>query len=269
MKAEMQETGVLTSILADTAIRVAAHEELLPMFVEAGRNAPARASFAAALRGDDVRIIAEAKRRSPSAGSIRESTPVAMMAEDYAMGGAAAVSILTEEDRFGGSLDDLIMAAMAVPLPLLRKDFIIGPLQLHEAKASGASAILLIVRALLDPALRDLMALARDLGLDALVEVHDEKELDRALAAGATIVGVNARDLETLAMDPGAHERLIPRIPAGVMAVAESGLSGRVDIERVAAHGADAVLMGTSIAQSDDLIAAVAACVGVRRRART
>ena len=268
MKAEMQESGVLTTILADIALRVAAHASMVAEYREAAERAPAAPSFADALRGGDVRIIAEAKRRSPSAGSIRESTPVSMLAEFYAAGGAAAISVLTEEDRFGGSLDDLFTASQSVALPVLRKDFIISPLQVYEARAAGAAAILLIVRAVLAPQLLDLAALAHDLGLGTLVEIHDASELDTALRCRPTAVGVNARDLETLVMDPTAHGRLLPQIPRDMVAVAESGLSGRADIERVAEQGAAAVLIGTSFARSDEPWKAVSDCVGVPRRMR-
>jgi indole-3-glycerol phosphate synthase len=269
MKAEMQEKRVLTGILASTAIRVAAQAtDMTPVFKAAAGNTPHPPSFSAALIRHDVAIIGEVKRRSPSAGAIRENTPASMLAEDYAVGGAAAISVLTEEEHFGGSLDDLFMVTGAVTLPALCKDFIIDPLQVYEARAAGAAAILLIVRALTEPKLRDLAMLARDIGMDTLVEIHSEAELEIAVSTGTPVIGVNSRDLETLVMDPSLHERLIPKVPPGIIAVAESGLKTRADVERVAAFGADACLIGTSVASADMPHVAMAGLVGVKRARR-
>jgi len=213
-------------------------------------------------------LIAEAKRRSPSSGAIREDTPAVMLAEAYAWGGAAAISVLTEPHRFGGSLDDLFEVSTKLDLPTLCKDFIIDPVQLYEARSAGAAAVLLIVRALTAPQLGTLASLARGMGLETLVEVHSAAELEIALGCGPTAIGVNARDLETLAMDPSLHETLLPRIPAGVVAVAESGLRTREDVERVAGFGADAVLVGTAVAKAERPGDAVRALTGVRKRSR-
>ncbi len=268
MKAEMQETGVLASILSATAIRVADAAPRLSEWKAAARQQGPAPSFARAFRAADVGIIAESKRRSPSAGAIREDMSALSLARAYEQGYAAAISVLTEPDHFGGSLGDLAAISHEIGLPTLRKDFIIDPVQVYEARGSGASAILLIVRALTAPRLRELASLAHDIGLATLVEIHAEAELEAALNCAPTAVGVNARDLETLVMDPSLHEALLPGIPKGVIAVAESGLRTRADVERVAGYGADAVLIGTAVAGAERPAEAVKALVGVGRMAR-
>lgn len=267
MKAEAQEAGVLTSILAATALRVARLRDYRAALEKAAARAPEPASFRAALGGPAVGVIAEVKKKSPSAGVIRMCDAV-VLATMYAEAGAALLSVLTEPDRFGGSLEDLRRVAAVVKLPVLRKDFIIDPVQLFEARTAGAAAILLIARALPAERLGELTAVARNLGLATLVEVHDERELDAAIAAGPDAIGVNSRDLETLAMNAGTHAALVPRVPAGVIAVAESGLRTREDVERVAAAGADAVLIGTAIAGAVDPVAALRPLTTVPRSAR-
>jgi indole-3-glycerol phosphate synthase/phosphoribosylanthranilate isomerase len=207
--------------------------------------------FAAALRRADVAVIAEVKRRSPSKGDIAPGLSAAAQAARYAEGGAAALSILTEPDRFGGDVADLDAAAAAVAVPLLKKDFNIEPVQLLEAAAHGASAALLIARAVPPATLAALARDARALGLEPLVEIRDEAELEAALRAEAVVIGVNNRDLETLAIDPATGDRLVPRIPAGCVAVWESGVGGPPDVARAAAAGADAVLVGSSVSASD------------------
>ena len=268
MKAEMQETGVLTAILEETQQRI--HDEL-PMLAEWQRLAEQAAPappFARAFTAPDVAIIAEAKRRSPSKGAIAESSTALALAQAYAAGYAAAISVLTEPLRFGGSLGDLAEISRGTSLPTLRKDFILDPVQVYQSRASGASAILLIVRALTEKKLAELAALAHALGLATLVEVHSAGEMAAAIACGPTAIGINARDLETLEMFPLRHEALLPRIPAGIIAVAESGLATRADVARVASYGADAVLVGTAVASARQPAEAVKALIGVRKTGR-
>jgi len=186
----------------------------------------------------------------------------------FRSGGAAAISVLTDEPHFGGSLDDLERVARAVALPVLRKDFILDEVQVFEARAAGASAVLLIVRALAPEELARLARVARDLDLGVLIEAHTEAELDRALAADPTAVGVNSRDLATFRVDLGAAERLVGRVPARVPVVAESGIETRSDVERFARAGADAVLVGTALARGADPAEGVRALAGVKRRGR-
>jgi indole-3-glycerol phosphate synthase len=203
-------------------------------------------SFRAALRRDTVAVIAEVKRRSPSAGSIREDLDPAARAALYAAHGAAAISVLTDGPYFGGSIDDLKAAAQGAHVPVLRKDFIVDEVQILEARAAGAAAVLLIVRAL-GPRLVPLLRYVSELGLDALVEVHTSDELALALDAGATIVGVNSRDLDTFNLDMDAALEIVSRVPRASVAVAESGMVEENDVERAAKAGADAVLIGTAL----------------------
>jgi len=215
--------------------------------------------------GPTVGIVAEVKRRSPSQGAIRPDLDPATHARAYARGGAVAISVLTDEVHFGGSLDDLSAVAAALTLPVLRKDFIIDELQILEARAAGASAVLLIVRVLTPERLRALAVTAARHSLATLVEVHSAAELDVALAVRPTAVGVNARDLATFTVDLRAAERVVALVPAEVPVVAESGIEGRGDVERLAAAGADLVLVGTSLARHNDPETAVRALVGVGR----
>jgi indole-3-glycerol phosphate synthase len=210
-----------------------------------------RPSFRAALRRPHLAVIAEVKRRSPSAGPIRVDLDPADRAALYAAHGAAAISILTDTPYFGGSVQDLRAAAERCALPLLRKDFIIDEVQILEARAAGASAVLLIVRILSRQRLDQLLRCARALGLDALVEVHSKGELATALNAGATVIGVNSRDLDTFAVDVDTAWRLLADIPVDRIAVAESGLAGRGDVARAAEAGADAVLIGTALSAAE------------------
>lgn len=202
------------------------------------------AAFRASLASPGVRIIAECKRRSPSRGVLRAAYDPVAIARGYETAGAAAISVLTEPTFFDGSLDHLRSVRQSVSTPLLRKDFIVTDYQVVEAVASGADAVLLIVAALDDAALARLLALATDLGLASLVEVHDAAELGRALAAGAAIVGVNSRNLRTLAVNQATLDDLGPKIPSGVVAVAESGLRTPDDLRRLAAIRYDAFLIG-------------------------
>lgn len=230
--------------------------------------APAPPPFGPSVAGKSVGVIAEVKRRSPSAGDIRADLDPARHATAYQAGGAVAVSVLTEEAHFGGSLKDLEQVTRAISIPALRKDFIIDELQLFEARAAGASLVLLIVRALTDEELRRLAAAANGLGLATLVEAHNRKELDRALVVSPTAVGINNRDLSTFVTDLKVAEALIPSVPKGILAVAESGIEERGAVARAAAAGADLVLVGEAVAKADDPAAAVRALSGVPRRSR-
>jgi indole-3-glycerol phosphate synthase len=204
-------------------------------------------SFRAALLRPTVAVIAEVKRRSPSAGSIREDLDPGDRAALYAANGAAAISVLTDHPFFGGSMDDLRAVVGQCSLPVLRKDFIVDEVQILEARAAGAAAVLLIVRVLGPDRLAPLLHYATDLGLDALVEVHTEAELEVALEADAGILGINSRDLDTFTIDVERAWRLIGRIPSDRVAVAESGLFGQSDVVHAAEAGADAVLIGTAL----------------------
>lgn len=227
-------------------------------------------SFRAALRGENVAVIAEVKRRSPSKGDINAGLDAADRATLYQRAGAAAISVLTEPERFGGTLQDLEDVARAVSVPVLRKDFIVHPVQLYQARALGASAALLIARALSGSALLELAQIAEDIGLETLVEVRDAAELALALHAGAKVIGVNNRNLESLVMEHGTAERIVPLIPRTVVAIAESGMRTASDVGRAAAAGADAVLVGSAVSAAEDAAAAVAPLtqVPVERDAR-
>ena len=261
--------ATLDSILAATRRRVA---ELRPRASELERRAaqaPAPLRFADALHGPSVGVIAEVKRRSPSGGAIAPGLDPVAHAAACARGGAVAISVLTDEPHFGGSLEDLERVAREVPVPALRKDFILDELQLLEARGAGASGVLLIVRAVPPARLRELARTAGALGLGVLVEVHAEAELEAAFATEPTAVGVNSRDLATFAVDLGVALRLMARVPPGIPVVAESGIEGRADVERLAAAGADLVLVGTSVARTADPAASVRALCGVKRRGRS
>ena len=261
-------TGTLGELVAAARDRAASLRPRQAELADAARAAPAAPSFSAALRRADVGVVAEVKRRSPSLGVINAGLQAADQAAAFVAGGAAAVSILTEPMRFGGSPEDLSAARARVAVPLLRKDFLVDALQLIEARALGASAVLLIVRALDLEGLRDLIDAATALGLEQLVEVHSETELEMALVAGARIVGVNNRNLETLQVAPTTATRIIPEVPADLLALAESGITDRADVIRAADSGADAVLIGSALSRALDPEAAVAAFVGVPRTRR-
>jgi len=267
MKAEAQEPGLLAALVAGAERRVASARDSRRELERSAARASVPPDFGAALAaGPSVAVIAEIKRKSPSAGALWREGDVATLAGELEAAGAAALSVLTEPAHFGGSLEDLAQAAGAVRVPVLRKDFILDPVQLYEARAHGASAVLLIVRILEPGRLADLAGLACDLGLATLVEVHERSELATALAARPTAVGVNARDLDTLAMNRGLVEELIGQVPAGRSAVAESGLSVRAGVEAVAARGADAVLVGAAISGAGNPVSALRALTGVPRR---
>ncbi len=241
----------------------------------AAAAAPTPPAFADALRGERVAVIAEIKRASPSKGAIAPGLDAGAQAAAYVAGGAAALSVLTEPTRFGGAIADLDAARTALAavtsgsrVPLLRKDFIVDRLAIVEARAHGASAVLLIARALPPRVLAELAAEAVALGLDVLAEVRDEWELDAALAADARVIGVNNRNLETLAIDLATGERLVPLIPTDRIAIFESGVVSPAEVARAAAVGADAVLVGSSVSGARDPSEAVAALTREPRRAR-
>jgi len=208
---------------------------------------PALDAFEVLSGAGGVKVIAEVKRSSPSKGALAIIADPAGLAADYAAGGASVISVLTEQRRFGGSLEDLAAVRAAVDIPVLRKDFMVSSYQLWEARAYGADVVLLIVAALDQPTLVGLRERAESLGMTALVEVHDEDETERAVDAGARVIGVNARNLKTLEVDRDTFARLAPRIPAGIVKVAESGVRGPHDLLEYARAGAAAVLVGESL----------------------
>lgn len=224
---------------------------------QAAAAPPVRGFRSAVVRSDGLAVIAEVKRRSPSKGDLFADLDPAELAGTYAVGGATCLSVLTDVDHFGGSPADLAAARGAVELPVLRKDFTVSPLDVCDARLMGADAVLLIVAALDDGELADFAALAREVGLDVLVEVHDEPELERALAVGADLVGVNQRDLVTFEVDTARAERMAPLIPPDVVRVAESGVRGPEDARRLADAGYDAVLVGESLVTAADPASAV------------
>ncbi len=234
---------------------------------EASNAAPAP-GFRAALCRPHVAVIAEVKRRSPSKGAINGGLSADAQARAYEAGGAAAISVLTEPAHFSGSLDDLRAACAAVAVPLLRKDFHVDELQLIEARAAGAAAALLIARALSPDTLHRLAAFALSISLEPLVEVRDEAELERAMAAGARVIGVNNRDLESLKIDAALGDTMVRLVPASCVAVWESGIRDEADVERAAAAGADAVLVGSSVSAAAEPAAAVGRLTRVERIGR-
>ncbi|MCP2166341.1 indole-3-glycerol phosphate synthase TrpC [Goodfellowiella coeruleoviolacea] len=211
----------------------------------------------AALRAPGVGVIAEVKRRSPSKGALAEIADPAALAAQYESAGARVISVLTERRRFGGSLADFDAVRAAVRIPLLRKDFIISPYQVHEARLHGADLVLLIVAALEQNALVSLLDRVESLGMTALVEVHTAEEADRALEAGASVIGINARNLHTLEVDRDVFGRIAPGLPHDVLKIAESGVRGPGDLMAYAGAGADAVLVGEGLVTSGDPRAAV------------
>ncbi len=260
--------GVLATLVAESRERAARLTGRARALEEMAREAAPRPSFGEALRRANVALVAEIKRRSPSKGEIAPGLSLVERARGYERAGAAALSVLTQESHFGGTPEDLAAAVAAVAVPVLRKDFIVDRLQLLEARALGASAALLIARALPPAELAELAGAAREVGIQTLIEIRDERELEAALEAGADVVGVNNRNLETLAIDPAVGERLIPRIPADRPAVYESGVADRADVERAAACGADAVLVGSLLSAAADGEAAARDLTGVPRRGR-
>lgn len=246
---------ILDGVRADLADREAAVG-----FDEIKRRAAAAApprDVRAALRSPGIGVIAEVKRASPSKGALADIADPAALAADYVDAGARVISVLTEPRRFGGSLADLAAVRAAVDVPLLRKDFVISPYQVHEARAHGADAVLLIVAALEQNALEALADRVSSLGMTALVEVHTAEEADRALQAGAQVIGVNARNLHTLEVDRTVFGRIASGLPSNVLRVAESGVRGPADLMTYAGAGADAVLVGEGLLSEGDAHAAV------------
>ena len=269
----MTLTGtVLDEIIVGVREDLAARRAEVPLAAveeRAAATAPAR-DARASLEGDGTTmgLIAEVKRRSPSKGALSDIPEPAVLAAAYAGAGASAISVLTEERRFGGTLADLDAVRARVDVPVLRKDFVVDPYQVTEARAHGADLVLLIVAALDDALLRDLHDQITGLGMQALVETHTEEEVERALALGADIVGVNARNLRTLDVDLDRAAALLRRIPAGPLAIGESAVAGVADVEAYAAAGADAVLVGEALVTTDDPAREAAAFRAVARRGR-
>ncbi|MDG9703979.1 indole-3-glycerol phosphate synthase TrpC [Streptomyces sp. DH37] len=247
---------IIDGVRADLAERQA--RVGLDELKERAARAPRARDGVAALKSDSVKVICEVKRSSPSKGALAAIADPAGLAADYEAGGAAVISVLTEERRFGGSLADLEAVRGRVDVPVLRKDFIVTSYQLWEARAHGADLVLLIVAALDQDALVSLVERAESIGLTPLVEVHDEEEVERAVDAGAKIIGVNARNLKTLEVDRGTFARVAPEIPEGIVRVAESGVRGPHDLIAYANEGADAVLVGESLVTGKDPKSAVA-----------
>jgi indole-3-glycerol phosphate synthase len=244
-----QSGQVLDEILVGVREDVSTRQAEVPLerVKELAAAAPPPLDAYAALRAPGVGVIAEVKRASPSKGALAEIPDAAALAREYADGGARAVSVLTEGRWFGGSLDDFAAVRAAVGVPLLRKDFVVSSYQIHEARAYGADLVLLIVAALDQNTLSGLLDRVKSLGMCALVEVHTEEEADKALKAGARVIGINARDLRTLEVDQSVFERIAPGLPSNVVKIAESGVRGPHDLIRYAAAGADAVLVGEGL----------------------
>jgi indole-3-glycerol phosphate synthase len=263
----MSSATVLDSIIEGVRADVAAREAVISLteIKERAQQAPPPLDVMAALQEPGIGVIAEVKRASPSRGALANIPDPAALASAYQDGGARVISVLTEQRRFNGSLDDLDAVRAAVSIPVLRKDFIVRPYQIHEARAHGADMLLLIVAALEQPVLESLLERTESLGMTALVEVHTEAEADRALQAGARVIGVNARDLKTLTVDRDCFARIAPGLPSRVIRVAESGVRGTGDLLAYAGAGADAVLVGEGLVTSGDPRSAVADLVTAGR----
>ena len=247
--------SVLHSILAGVREDVALREASVPLEQvkeKALRRTSARNGHAALTTHHGVKVIAEVKRASPSKGTIAPIADPAALAGEYEAGGACVISVLTEGRRFGGSLDDLSLVSAAVDVPVLRKDFVVTPYQVWEARAAGADLVLLMVMALEQQALISLVERVESLGMTPLVEAHDAEDISRAVDAGARIIGVNARNLRTLEVDRENFARLSPLIPDGIVRVAESGVRGPRDVMDYARAGADAVLVGETLVRGED-----------------
>lgn len=255
--------GILDGVREDLAGRQAA-TSLAELKTRAADRAPALDPLPA-FRTPGVAIISEVKRRSPSRGALADIADPAWLAGQYVEGGAAAISVLTEQRRFGGSLADLTSVRESVNAPILRKDFIVTPYQLWETRAYGADLALLMVVSLPGAMLGDLLGLTRELGLTALVEVHTADELERAREVGAELIGVNARNLRTLEVDRSVFGELVSMMPEGAVRVAESGVSGPEDVGGYHALGADVVLVGEALVRSGDPRSAVAKFIAAAR----
>lgn len=250
---------MLEPILASVRARLGGVISAAADWRAAAVAAPPARDFAASLSAPGLSVIGEVKRRSPSAGVLAADLSAAQQAARYAAGGAAAISVLTEQDHFSGSTGDLTAARLAVEVPVLRKDFLLHPAQVWEARAVGADAVLLIAAILDDAALERLLGTAAEAGLAALVEVHTPEEAGRAVSAGAAVVGVNNRDLASFRVDLGTAEEIRPLLPAETVTVAESGMSGPEEAARMAAAGYDAILVGEALVRSGDPGALIAA----------
>ena len=257
--------SVLDDIVAGVAEDLEARRRAVPleqMQERARAAAPALDAYAALGGGDtprtQLRVIAEVKRSSPSKGALADIADPAALAASYADGGAAVISVLTEERRFGGSLADFDAVRKAVNIPLLRKDFTVDEYQIWEARAHGADLVLLIVAALDDARLQDFLDLTHELGMNALVETHTAEEIERAAAVGARIIGVNVRNLKTLDVDRSVFASLAGSIPAAAVIVAESGVRDAADVEQYASEGANAVLVGEALVRHNDPAATIA-----------
>jgi indole-3-glycerol phosphate synthase len=242
----------LDEIVAAHRAAAAADRRPVEGLLDQAKATPAARPFRAALEADGLSVIAEVKRRSPSKGDLASDLDPATLAKDYATGGAACLSVLTDERYFGGSAGDLAAARAAVELPVLRKDFTVGEADVCDARIMGADAVLLIVAALDDAELASYTSLARELDLAVLVETHDEAEVERALAVGADLVGVNQRDLRSFEVDTDRAVRVRAAIPAGVVTVAESGIRTSDDVARLADAGYHAILVGESLVTASD-----------------
>ena len=266
-------TDVLARICAAKRAAVARRQTVLPLRqLEAQLPAAPpprgfRAALQAGIERDGLALIAEIKKASPSQGLIRADFDPPALARAYAAGGAVCLSVLTEESWFQGADDHLRTARAVVALPCLRKDFILEPYQVVEARMIGADCVLLIMAALPDDAARELCSLATALGLDVLVEVHDAAELERALRLDSALIGINNRNLKTLSVDLHTSEQLAPRVPEGRLVVAESGLSRHADLERMAAVGARCFLVGEALMRQPDVAAATRTLLGLREPA--
>ena len=240
--------SIIEGVRLDEAARKVSDSELNERIAraQAPRSALTKLSVA------ELALIAEIKRSSPSKGDLSSIPEPAKLAQIYENSGASIISVLTEERRFKGSLSDFESVRAAVDLPMLRKDFMVSEYLIRESRAFGADLVLLIVAALDDHQLRDFMQLSGELGMDVLVEVHDESELERAVSLAPRIIGVNSRNLKTLEVDTSSFARLLPKIPDGVVKVAESGISNEGDIKRARQAGADAVLVGEALVKSAD-----------------
>lgn len=248
------EDTILEEIIAARRRRLTIAKQRMPLIMlkKAMEVERVARDFAAAISGPGLHVIAEMKKASPSRGALREEYRPRELAQGYEAGGAAALSVLTEEDYFHGSLTDLMDARDAVGLPVLRKDFLVDPYQVYESVAAGADAVLLIVAALGDDDLRAMIEISRSLRVAALVEVHREEELERALAAEAKIVGVNNRNLKTLEVDLETSFRLRTKIPSSCLAVSESGIKTPEDLRRLSEAGFNAALIGERLLAEDD-----------------
>lgn len=254
--------SVLDSIIEGVREDLAARRLPMSQLLEAIEVAPPVRDCLAALLTDDISVIAEVKRSSPSKGALAPITDPAGLAAQYEKAGAAVISVLTEQRRFGGTLADLDAVRNAVELPILRKDFMVDEYQFYEARAHGADVILLIVAALSKNQLDDFFHLAKELGMRALLEVHTPDELESALEISPEIIGVNSRNLKTLDVDAQAFAQLIPQIPSSIARVAESGISTRIDVEFAQEHGATAILVGEALVRSGNPNVAMAQLLG-------